>query len=617
MPIRPRPQLSASLLLVSLAAVPAAQKGAEAPPAEHPSEFERSDRTGRVHVRVKETLIGFNDPGTVPGLFVADPSGNRLAYGVMGGGGITMVVDEKKGELYEGIAENSIRFSPDGKHLAYVGTRPTGHYLVFDGKPYEYHGVAAQGVVFAPGDRYGWVAVRDRAQIAVIDGVESPPYTGVAPAGILFSPDGKRTAYAATSGEKSLVVLDGEEGELFDQVGGLQFSVDGRFALYVGQRAGKSYAVVNTAAYGPYDSIRSTNGQLPTEDKLPQLFEISADGSRFGFIASRDGEWFVNVDGKEDGPFKGCAGLAISPEGSRVAYLATRGEGWLLVVDGQEQPGLTVKTLSFSADGKHLGSVIRKGNQFVAVIDGVEGKPYDRIEEPGIRFSPVGYRSAYVATQGDESFVVTDGVEGPRFKRLGKIALGYVPNSSRTLYSVRRRDKEALVIDGVEGPYLESLRSLAFSPDGSRHAYAGELGTDRWIAVVDGVSYGPGGKLGEGEEHAYTSLGKHTPFFSQDGKHVAWTAVSERGCVAVVDGKESHPYNFVMRSTLSFSPDGEHVAYAAERNGTKYLVVDGLEVDNGWDGFLAGSEFVWKSSKAFSIRGTRDPKYFRIDIEIL
>lgn len=612
MPTRSLP-LQRAFLLVSLAAVPGAQS-----PKERPSEFERSDRAGTVHVRVKETLIGFNEPGTVPGLFIIDPSGSRFAYGVMAGGGISVVVDQEKGELYEGIAEGSIRFSPDGKHLAYVGTRPTGHYLVFDGKAYQYHGVSAQGVVFSPqGDRYAWVAVRDRAQIAVIDGVESPPYSGVGPPGILFSSDGKRTAYSAATGDKALVVLDGEEGELFDQVGGLRFSPDGRFALYVGQREGKSYAVVNTTAYGPYDSIRSTNGEKPAEDEVPQLFEISADGSRFGFIASRDGQWYVNVDGQEFGPFKGCAGLAISPEGSRVAYLATRGEGWLLVIDGEEQPGLTIKTLSFSPDGKHLGSVIRKGNEFLAVIDGVEGKPYDRIEEPGIRFSPVGDHTAYVATLGDESFVVKDGVEGPRFKRLGKIALGFVPNTSKTLYSVRRKDKEALVIDGVEGPSLDSLRSLTFTADGSRHAYAGELGKDRWIAIVDGQSYGPGGRLAEGEDRAYESMGKHTPIFSPDGKHVAWTAVSERGCLVVVDGVESHPYNFVMRSTLGFSPDSQHMAFAAERNGTKYVVIDGLEIDNAWDGFLSGSEILWKGSKACSLRGTRDPKYFLIDFEIL
>lgn len=589
----------------------------ETPDESFPEEFERTNRSNSVRVRVREALVGFNDPATVPGLFAPSPDGHSLAYGIMGGGGITVVANGEKGELYEGIAESSLKFSSKGRHLTYVGTRPSGQFVVLDGKAYAYAGVSEQGVVFnEQGDRTAWVAARDGAQIAVIDGIESPPFSGVAPPGVLFSADGKRTAFAATSGQKSLVVLDGEEGPLFDRVGGLKFSAGGQ-AIYVGLDEDKSYAVVNTTSYGPFDSIRSPSGQKPQDGETPDLLEFSSNGSRFGFIASRGDDWFLVLDGKEIGPYSGVAGLAISPEGSRVAYLATRGEGWFLVIDGKEHPGLSIKTLSFSSDGKRFGSIVRKGDKFLAWIDGVEGKPYDRIEDPGIRFSPIGNRAAYLAVEGDDSFVVVDGVEGPRFKRLGKIGFGYVPNSSRTLYSIRRRNQEALVVDGVEGPYFQSFRSLAFSHDGSRYAYAGEVSEDEWIVIVDGDRYGPGGKLHTDDTSTFSSVGKRTPLFSPDGRHVAWTGVSDRGCFAVVDGKESLPYNIVMRTTLGFSPDSQHFAFAAERNGTKYIVVDGLELDNGWHGFLQGSDFEWEGARRFYILGTRSPKYLRIEIELL
>jgi hypothetical protein len=164
---------------------------------------------------------------------------------------------------------------------------------------------------------------------------------------------------------------------------------------------------------------------------------------------------------------------------------------------------------------------------------------------------------------------------------------------------------------------VKSYRSLTFSPDGARYAYAAEKDGDQWTVVVDGAEYGPGGKLQPGEVRAFHSLGKQTPRFSPDGKHVAWVGVGNEGWVAVVDGKESPPYNLVMRSTLDFSPDGEHFAFVAARQGKKMIIVDGFEIDNSWDGFLQKSDLIWDGSRRFSIRGARNPRFLLIEVEIL
>jgi len=582
-----------------------------------PSEFERADETGKPRVRVKETIIGFNDPAMNQESFISSPDGRRVAYMIMAGEGLAVVCDGQKGESFEGIAEGSLAFSPDGKHFGYVGTRPGQQYVVVDGQVHEYDGVSKQGIVFSPdGSRVGWVAARDKSQFAVIDGQEGHPYDGISPQGILFSPDGKRYAYVAHSAEKYVVVMDGEEGPLLDALAGLQFTAHGRHALYMGIREGKRHAVIDRAIYGPFEDLRPKSGSS-VENPLLDVFEVSSDGSRVGFIAQRGEEMFVNVDGVESGPYRGCAGLAISPDGSCVAYLATRGEGWFMMVNGEERPGNAFQSLSFSPDGKRLASIVKRGDKRLAQVDGVEGKEYDRIEEPGIRFSSDGKHTTYLAMLGAEKFVVTDGVESPPFRRLGKTHLGFVPNGTRTMYSVQRGEGEVLVVGGVEGPVVKSLRTLAFTNDGSRYAYAAEIGDDRWAVVVDGVTYGPGGKLQPESEHYFKSLGKRTPLFSPDRKHVAWVGVRDTGWVAVVDGKESRPYNLVMRSTLDFSPDGEHIAYIASREGKKLIVVDGFEVENEWDGFLQKSDMVWDGPRRFSIRGSRNPRYLLIEVEIL
>lgn len=603
-------------LLACLASPPTTLALQDAP--QKPSEFERADASGKPRVRVRETIIGFNDPSMNQDSLISSRDGRRVAYMVMAGDGMAVVVDGQKEEVFEGIAFESLVFSPDGKHFGYVGTRPGRQYAVLDGKVHEYKGVSKQGIVFSSdGGRVGWVAERDTSQIAVIDGQESAPYDGIAKQGIVFAPGGRHCAYVAFSGGKNMVVLDGEEGPLFDAVAELEFTAGGQHAVYVAIRDEKRFAVVDTTVHGPFDDLRSLSSQPEPGNPMLDVFEISNDGARVGFIGQRGEEWFVNVDGRESGPYRGCAGLAFSPEGSRVAFLATRGTGWFMMVDGVEHPGSSLQSLSFSPDGKRLASIVKRGDKRLALIDGVEGKEYDRIEEPGIRFSPDGKHTTYLAELAGEKLVVTDGVEGPRFRRLGKTPLGFVPNGTQTLYSVRRGENEMLVIGGVEGPLARTLRNLTFSPDGTRHAYAVEKEEDHWTVVVDGVEYGPGGRLQPGEQRAFKSLGKQTPRFSPDGKHVAWVGVRDTGWVAVVDGKESPPYNLVMRSTLDFSPDSQHFAFVAARDGKKMIVVDGFEIENGWDGFLQRSDLVWDGPRRFSIRGSRNPRFLLIEVEIL
>jgi hypothetical protein len=611
-----RARLATALLLVPVGPL-AAQQATEG----RPSEVELADSTGRPRVRVRETIIGFNDPNMNEESFVSSPDGKRVAYMVMAGEGLAVVVDGEKGEAFEGIAANSIVFSPDGKHLGYVGTRPGKQYVVLDGRVHEYTGVSKQGIVFSPdGAHHGWVALRaDRTQIAVVDGVESAPYEDIAAQGIVFSPDGRRHGFIASSAGKFLVVIDGEEGPLFDSVASLRFTAAGR-ALYVALREGKWFAVVDGVPHGPYDELRSLSRPSGDEDPAPtvEAFEVSADGSRVGFVAKRGEEWFAVVDGEEHGPYERCVGLALSPEGSRMAFLASRGDGWFMVVDGEERPGNTLESLSFSPDGKRLGTVARRGEKRFAAIDGVEGKEYDRIDEPGVRFSPDGQHTAYVAEVGGEKLVVIDGVESPRFKRLGRTSLTWIPNGSRPFYSISKGSKlEALVVGAAEGPAVKGYRSLVFSPDGSRYAYIAEKETGGFVVVLDGVEYGPGGKLEPGSTRAYPKVAKGAPTFSADGKRVAWVAVGEKGFVVVVDGKESRPYNVVMRSTVDFTPDGAHVVFVASRDGQNMIVVDDFEIANGWDPPLQRSRFVWEDDRRFSILGSRNPRYLLIEVEIL
>lgn len=55
----------------------------------------------------------------------------------------------------------------------------------------------------------------------VVDGKAGTEYDDI-PSPPIFSPDGKRVAYAAKNGEKWLVVVDGHAGEEYDLAGTMQ-----------------------------------------------------------------------------------------------------------------------------------------------------------------------------------------------------------------------------------------------------------------------------------------------------------------------------------------------------------------------------------------------------------
>jgi hypothetical protein len=81
----------------------------------------------------------------------------------------------------------------------------------------------------------------------VIDGIEGDEYDEVGPP--VFSPDNKHVAYAAMRGDKCLVVIDGVEGKEYDGIytdeQNITFSPDGKRLAYLARRDNKMFLVVN------------------------------------------------------------------------------------------------------------------------------------------------------------------------------------------------------------------------------------------------------------------------------------------------------------------------------------------------------------------------------------
>jgi len=490
------------------------------------------------HITIKETLVCKGRDIHWP-LLDTSPDGTHMAY-VAPCGGIPaplfninhagdptlitwfgrkyeVIVDCVAGRICPSMDRRSrILYSRDSQHFAFVGHDADGKaFVVLDGvEGKHYDAVAEIGMWFSDDSKHlpyyavigpeyrhtprllPWMERDDvlvgGKYIPVMDGVEGKPSDKPYPSAAYFSPDGKRTAYPVKSGGKWSVILDGMEGRQYDEVEYPQFSPDSRHFVYTAKSGGKQCVVV--------DGVES--------------------------------EW--------------CdyARVAISPS-SRVACIlqnASEHRGWIVMdgVRGKEYNWLT-HTFVFSPDGRHYAYPAFSNGKWFMVLDGVEGKMYDKVDRP--TFSPDSARFAYIAVTEGEKMVVLDGVEGKPYKKISdEDGPLFSPNSEYLAYMASLgQNEQFMVVNGVEGKHYVEIARPRFSPDSQRFAY---------VAASDP---------------------KHKSYF------------------IVADGKEHAAYDYVRPPV--FSPDSKHLVYYACRRDMRihgtglvyHLVADGVDIPWEYD----------------------------------
>jgi len=90
---------------------------------------------------------------------------------------------------------------------------------------------------------------------------------------IAFSPDSRRVAYVAQKVGKEMVIVDGAEGNLYDDINNLQFTRDGRHYAYTARRGAKYVVVVNGVESKEYDSFLK-------DSRLRKEHKLNLDGER-------------------------------------------------------------------------------------------------------------------------------------------------------------------------------------------------------------------------------------------------------------------------------------------------------------------------------------------------
>jgi hypothetical protein len=145
------------------------------------------------------------------------------------------------------------------------------------------------------------------------------------------------------------------------------------------------------------------------------------------------------------------AGAQVKPEAVPEARPEVRVESQ--VVGPAWEQGTTY---TISPKGLHLATVCAKGSRFVVVIDGVEGEKFDQILNAAGEVNVQYFDTGFVMNQG--------------FKWQGPVA--FSPDGTRYAYAARLSKEIIVILDGKEiyrAPFSQvaaPVSLLSFTPDG-------------------------------------------------------------------------------------------------------------------------------------------------------
>jgi hypothetical protein len=111
-------------------------------------------------------------------------------------------------------------------------------------------------------------------------------------------------------------------------------------------------------------------------------------------VAAKEGKWCAVVDGQPT-ESDGVLGnnILFSPDSKRVAYGEQRGTQWFVEADGKEQgpfDGLGANTIRFSPDSVHLAFAANTGGKWELVVDGKPMETCDGFGQGGPSFHADG-----------------------------------------------------------------------------------------------------------------------------------------------------------------------------------------------------------------------------------
>jgi len=286
----------------------------------------------------------------------------QLVYVASDLGAWHVVVDGVPSVSFEAVMQGSLTFSPDGYHLAYVVAEGDQSRVVIDGKlDFIYESVAA--LRFSPdSEQLAYIVRNGRRQYIALDDKLLGPFNQIAD----FTIGHKgRLGLLVRHDDGWHAVIDGQEGEVFDNLGTIQFSKNGQYA-YAAERD-NSWIVNQNGTHSPvYDSVK----QLTFVEET--LF----------YEASVSDDTFIVANNIRGPLLKWIGRLIVSPDGLHTAYLGQPCEGNISVFHNatvHAVPNALDGSLVLSNDYQHWACLAQNkvDGHLDIVIDGQFRYPFD------------------------------------------------------------------------------------------------------------------------------------------------------------------------------------------------------------------------------------------------
>jgi hypothetical protein len=364
------------------------------------------------------------------------------------------------------------------------------------------------------------------------------------------------------------VIVNGVAGKWYDDVKsyGMRFTEGGETFCFQAELGGKEVLVCNGADGPIFDDI--------------DFVDVSADGAHVLVGGNTGGEYLVYLDGKDVRRTANRVGDGAVAWNGKAAWIErgrdekTSAEFAMVMTaegsEGQKYPAIHGNLL-FTKNRAELYYIAEKegGNRFL-VRDVEELKPTMGY---GYKFTVTedGAYYAYVAHVDEKvRSMVVNGQIGPDFEDIWNSAT-FSPDGSRHIYSAKKGEDAFLVVDGQIVTHgfgaLKSVIGETFSPDGSRWAAGFQLGDEKYVVVVDGKEVG----RGQGSPRKIV--------FSPDGTRVGWLEKQKKSWKTYVDGQAGPEFREIYDDEPpKFSPDGKAFVYFARDNEKKmHIVVFGGE----------------------------------------
>ena len=358
-------------------------------------------------------------------------------------------------------------------------------------------------------------------------------------------------------------------------------------------------------------TVNIPKGEIVRYEMCERLV-MDNEGETIAYKVHHKGKRFVGINGDRDADYNWVSDPKISPDGKRVVYFADLHGVYCLVVNGQiagRYPNHG--DIVFTETGTMVFTVQFRDQSFVS-LEGKQIGPYDGISPPiwvagtndvcfwalenkqwclfrntdlldfseatvygrGVTWNQDGTSIGYWTKRGGQWFVGVDGrarvavgtplefVGGPIINRNGIYG-----------YSARIGDFVCAVVNDEQGDLYDAVGQIVFSLDGNNFAYIAQK-NGREFLVLNGK---PCSLLDPVSTPVYGTQGTlmNIPFFSPDGKRVAYIAGCEGAQHVAINDILSGPFVWISGGPIFVNKDD--VVFGGVRQRKEYLVIDDKE----------------------------------------